>query len=90
MTPALRQQQFRARITNSVVAMTRLNRHNLEAMKPTNAHIRQFITTYFNDSELETFCFDYFPEVKYTRGMEFSHKVELLIGYCRRRDLETN
>ncbi|MCB9422150.1 MAG: SUMF1/EgtB/PvdO family nonheme iron enzyme [Ardenticatenaceae bacterium] len=59
-------------------------------MKPTNAQLRQFITTTFNDSELETFCFDYFPEVKYTRGMEFNHKVELLIGYCQRRDLETN
>ncbi len=59
-------------------------------MKPTNAQIRQFITTYFNDSELETFCFDYFPEVKYTRGMEFSYKVELLIGYCQRRGLESN
>ncbi len=70
--------------------MTGLNRHNLGVMRPTNAQIRQFITTYFNDSELETFCFDYFPEVKYTRGMEFSHKVELLIGYCQRRGLETN
>jgi formylglycine-generating enzyme required for sulfatase activity len=59
-------------------------------MKPTNAQLRQFITTYFDDSELETFTFDYFPEVKYTRGMEFNYKVELLIGYCQRRDLDAN
>lgn len=60
--------------------------------KPTNAQIRQFITTYFNDAELIDFCFDYFPEVKddFGEGMTKSQKVRMLIGYCQRRDLETN
>ncbi|MCP4428531.1 MAG: SUMF1/EgtB/PvdO family nonheme iron enzyme, partial [Chloroflexi bacterium] len=59
-------------------------------MKPTNAEIRKFITEHFDDDELETFCFDYFPEVKYTRGMPFSQKAEMLIGYCQRRNLRAN
>ncbi|MCP4425163.1 MAG: TIR domain-containing protein, partial [Chloroflexi bacterium] len=62
----------------------------MSKIKPTNAELRKFIIEHFNDDELETFCFDYFPEVKYTRGMTFSQKVEMLIGYCQRRDLEAN
>ena len=60
--------------------------------KPTNAELRKFITRYFNDSELETFCFDYFPEVKqeFTLGMAFGQKAQILIGYCRRRKLDDN
>ncbi|RMG73186.1 MAG: toll/interleukin-1 receptor domain-containing protein, partial [Chloroflexi bacterium] len=61
-------------------------------MRPDNQSIRQFISTYFNDNELGTFCFDYFPEVQreFTNGMVFSAKVMLLIGYCQRRGLWPN
>ncbi len=60
--------------------------------KPTNAELRRFIIDHFNDGELETFCFAYFPEVKreFTRGMPFSQKAEMLIGYCQRRELDAH
>lgn len=61
-------------------------------MFPSNADIRKFISSHFSDSELETLCFDYFPEVsgEFTIGMLKSQKVLLLVGYCRRRDLIAN
>lgn len=61
-------------------------------MFPSNADIRKFISSDFSDSELETLCFDYFPEVseEFTIGMTKSQKVLLLIGYCHRRDLIAN
>lgn len=61
-------------------------------MFPSNADIRKFTQGSFSDSELETFCFDYFPEVsdEFTVGMLKSKKVLLLIEYCQRRELMAN
>lgn len=57
-------------------------------MSPTNPELRQFITQLFNDEELETLCFDYFPEVlnDFGSGMGKNRKVIALIGHCERRD----
>lgn len=43
---------------------------------------------YFSDEELETLCFDYFPEVAadFGGGMSKNRKVIALIGHCERRD----
>ncbi len=59
---------------------------------PTNAQLRQFISQYFSVPELETFCFDYFPEIadEFAPEMPKSKRVEMLIGYCQRRDLVLN
>jgi len=61
-------------------------------MFPSNADIRKFIQNYFSDSELEIFCFDYFPEVsdEFTVGMLKSNKILLLLTYCQRRELVAN
>jgi len=52
-----------------------------------NAALRQFILQSFSDEELETLCFDYFPEVQqnFTGGMTKNRKALLLIGYCETR-----
>lgn len=52
--------------------------------------IRQFIVQHFTSNELETFCFDYFPEVwqEFKRGMALGQKAIMLVEYCRRRKLE--
>jgi hypothetical protein len=59
----------------------------LAAMSPTNPELRQFITQFFNDEELETLCFDYFPEAlnDFGGGMSKNRKVIALIGHCERR-----
>jgi formylglycine-generating enzyme required for sulfatase activity len=51
------------------------------------AELRQFITLYFSDNELEELCFDYFPELlnDFTASMTRSQKAIALIGYCERR-----
>ena len=56
-------------------------------MTPTNADLRQFILNFFSDEELDTLCFDYFPEVRqdFTIGMIKNSKVMLLIDYCQVR-----
>lgn len=50
--------------------------------------LRKFIVAKFSDNELETFCLDYFPEVRnnFVGGMRKDEKVRDLIDYCRRRD----
>ena len=57
-------------------------------MSPTNPELRQFITQFFNDEELETLCFDYFPEAlnDFGGGMSKNRKVMRLIEYCVNRD----
>jgi len=52
-----------------------------------NADLRQFILQFFNDEELDTLCFDYFPEVQqnFTGAMTKNRKALLLIGYCETR-----
>lgn len=53
------------------------------------AELRQFITQYFSDLELDELCFDYYPDLlnQFTSGMTKSQKVIALIGYCDRRGL---
>lgn len=55
-------------------------------MIPTNAELRQFIVNFFSDDELETLCFDTFPEVAADFGnkMTKNDKAKSLIGYCER------
>ena len=57
-------------------------------MIPTNPALRQFINQFFSDEELETLCFDYFPEAlnEFGGGMGKNRKVIALIGYCERRE----
>jgi len=52
------------------------------------AAIRQLLTDAFNDEELITFCFDYFPEVRETfgSGMSKPDKILRLLDYCIRRE----
>jgi len=52
-----------------------------------NPALRQFILQSFSDEELETLCFDYFPEAQqnFTGGMTKNRKALLLIGYCETR-----
>ena len=59
---------------------------------PANKDIRQFITKYFKDADLEIFCSDYFPEVQdnFTLGMEKNIKIVQLMQYCRHRELMPN
>ncbi len=59
---------------------------------PGQADMRKFIVEFFHDGELDTFCFDYFSGIKqeFTRGMEKSQKVILLLEYCQRRGLAAN
>jgi formylglycine-generating enzyme required for sulfatase activity len=56
-------------------------------MSPTNPELRQFINQFFSDDELETLCFDYFPEAmnEFGGGMSKNRKVIALIGHCERR-----
>ncbi len=57
-----------------------------------NKEIRSFIMKHFSDSELKTFCFDYFPEVQnnFSYGMQKNDKVIDLIKYCYNRKFTTN
>jgi formylglycine-generating enzyme required for sulfatase activity len=52
-----------------------------------NAALRQFILQTLSDEELETLCFDYFPEVvaEFGSGMSQNRKAIALIGHCQRR-----
>ena len=58
----------------------------------TNKDVRLFITKHFSDSDLETFCFDYFPDVgnNFTIGMKKNDKIIQLITHCRNRQLMPN
>lgn len=49
--------------------------------------LRQFLNQYFSDEELESLCFDHFPEVaqNFGAGMTKNRKAIELIGYCERR-----
>lgn len=55
---------------------------------PTAADMRRFIMDVFNDEELTTFCFDYFPEVQdnFAAGMTKGDKALRLLDYCQRRE----
>jgi formylglycine-generating enzyme len=60
--------------------------------QPNTADIRQFLTEAFNDEELTTLCFEYFPEVhdNFALGMTKAQKVLLLLDYCQRREIIPN
>jgi len=56
------------------------------------ATIRQLLTAAFDDEELTTLCFDYFPPVyqDFGSGMSKGQKTQRLLDYCERHDqLET-
>ena len=56
-------------------------------MIPTNPDLRKFILQFLSDDELETLCFDYFPEAtnEFGGGMSTNRKIIVLIGHCERR-----
>lgn len=56
-------------------------------MTPTNPELRKFIVQFFSNEELETLCFDYFPEAtnEFGGGMSKNRKVIILISHCEHR-----
>ncbi|MCP4415033.1 MAG: SUMF1/EgtB/PvdO family nonheme iron enzyme, partial [Chloroflexi bacterium] len=56
---------------------------------PTPKQLRDFINSYFDESELIAFCFDYFPEMYdgFSGKMSKTTKIMTLIEYCRQRNL---
>lgn len=59
-----------------------------EQKRPNTVIIREMIGSFFNDEELMSFCYDYFPEVfrGFSVGMSKNQKIQLLLDYCERRD----
>jgi formylglycine-generating enzyme required for sulfatase activity len=59
---------------------------------PTNKQLREFILASFNESELYSFCFDYFEGVEhhFSDGMNMHKKVIELISYCNRHQITEN
>jgi formylglycine-generating enzyme required for sulfatase activity len=55
---------------------------------PSTADIRKFLTEFFSDEELATFCFDHFRDVyeQFAAGMAKGQKVQLLLERCIRRE----
>jgi TIR domain/Effector-associated domain 7 len=49
---------------------------------------RRFLQEFFNDEELTTFCFDYFPQVynNFASGMTKNEKVLQLVAHSQRRE----
>jgi formylglycine-generating enzyme required for sulfatase activity len=60
-----------------------------DSSQPSTADIRQFLIEAFNDDELTALCSDYFRDVvnDFASGMTKGQKIQLLIGYCQRRDV---
>ncbi|MCP4421092.1 MAG: toll/interleukin-1 receptor domain-containing protein, partial [Chloroflexi bacterium] len=54
--------------------------------EPIHVRARKFLQLFFNDEELTTFCFDYFPQVynDFTQGMAKNQKVLMLVSYSQR------
>ncbi len=59
---------------------------------PSTANIRQCLFDFFNDEELTTLCFDYFPVVHsdFAPDMAKGRKIQLLLEYCQRREIIPN
>ena len=59
---------------------------------PNTADIRKFLTEFFSDEELTTFCFDYFRDVyeDFAVGMAKGQKIQLLLERCVRREALPN
>lgn len=57
--------------------------------KNLRARFRKFLQEYFNDEDLTTLCFDYFPDVynDFAEGMSKNRKAMDLVDYCHRRNL---
>lgn len=55
-------------------------------MIPDNKKLREFIEAYFSPDELDTFCFDHFPEIHRNigDGVRKNEIAKELIGYCER------
>ncbi len=55
---------------------------------PLNAKIRRFLNEVFDDTGLNSFCFDYFPTVYdlFSQGMRKDEKITLLLDDCRRHE----
>lgn len=55
--------------------------------EPIHIRARKFLQEFFNDEELTTFSFDYFPQVynNFTRGMTKNEMVLELVAYSQRR-----
>lgn len=51
------------------------------------AQIRQALKTAFDDTDLDSFCLDYFWQLydKFGRGMRKDEKISLLLAYCHRQ-----
>jgi Effector-associated domain 7 len=58
-------------------------------MGPTPADIRKLLMDAFSDEEIQTLCFDHFPQVldEFSAGMSKSDKVLRLLIHCRHYDL---
>ncbi len=59
---------------------------------PRTADIRQFLFDFFNDEELSTLCFDFFPDVhdNFAAGMTKQQKVIMLLKYCQQQEIVPN
>jgi hypothetical protein len=57
-------------------------------MDPSPADVRRLLMDAFSDEEIQTLCFDYFPQAldEFSAGMSKSDKVLRLLIYCRRHD----
>src|SRR5688500_10672161 len=57
----------------------------IEPMNYHTATVRQFLTQYFSDEDLNRLCFDYFLDVyhNFTAGMTKSQKIQLLLEHCQ-------
>ena len=58
-------------------------------MGPSPSDIRKLLMDTFNDEEIQTLCFDHFPQVldEFSVGMSKSDKVLRLLIHCRHHDL---
>ena len=59
---------------------------------PRTADIRQFLFDFFNDEELSTLCFDFFPQVhdNFAAGMTKQQKIIMLLEYCQHQEIVPN
>jgi len=58
-------------------------------MGPSPANIRKLLMDAFNDEEIQTLCFDHFPQVldEFSAGMSRSDKILRLLIHCRHHNL---
>lgn len=64
--------------------MVPYNQANRRPMsEPIHVRVRKFLQEFFNDEELTTFSFDYFPQVynNFTNGMTKNQKIIMLVEF---------